>query len=262
MRTALLCLASIAMTSLGVPAFAQNAVTVCSADYQPYTKSDMGDGIFQELVSAAYKAEGLTVSWEALPAVRCNEMTAGGTVSGDFTSVKTFADSKDLVTFESPAAMNIDIVAFFDSRKMPNGLQFDTVKDLAKYKIGLLAGTGSVAVFSKAGVGFETVQNNESLVRMLNAGRLDVIVVADLVGLFNLKKYVPESASAFKFKSVYSSPVDLGFSTKAPNFRYQFDKYQQGMKVIKKNGTYLSIFAKYYGGAANINKNSLAEDMK
>lgn len=262
MKSALRCLVSIAVTFVGMPAFAQNVVTVCSADYQPYTKSDVGDGIFQEIVSAAYKAEGLAVSWEALPAVRCNEMATSGSVSGDFTSVKTFADKGDLVVFESPAAINIDIVAFYDSRKMPNGLAFDSIKDLGKYKIGLLAGTGSVAVFSKAGVGFDTISTTESMVRMLNAGRLDVIVVADLVGLYNFKKYVPESANAFKFKSVYNSPIDLGFSTKAPDYKSQFDKYQQGIKIIKKNGTYMSIFSKYYGGASNINRNSLAEDMK
>jgi polar amino acid transport system substrate-binding protein len=218
--------------------------------------------MFTELVRAAFKAEGLSVNWEVLPPLRCNASTSDGSILADFTSVKTFSNSKDAVIFPSPAAVNLDIVAFFDTRKLPNGLEFDTVKSLGKYKIGLLAGTGSIAVFKNAGVNFETILEVETMVKMLDAGRVDAIVLGDLVGLYNLRKLFPESAKAFKYKSVYSSPVDLGFSTKAPNYRTYFDKYQEGMRTIKKNGTYMDIFAKYYGGPSKINKNALAEDMK
>lgn len=261
-RNALRCLAFVAAAFLGLPALAQNAVTVCSVDYQPYTKSDLGEGIWAEIVNAAFKTAGVTAKWEVLPSTRCNEMARNGLVLAAFNSVKTFEDSKDLIVFESPTMFNIDMVAFYDSRKMPKGVEFATIQELGKYKIGLLQGTGSIAVFTKAGVSFETILSIESMVRMLDAGRVDVIVLGDLVGLYNFKKYVPQSAAAFKYKSVYSSPVDLGFSTKAADYKSYFDKYQEGMKTIKKNGTYMSIFAKYYGGPSLINRNSLAADVK
>ncbi len=262
MRKALRCLACVTLALLGMPAFAQNAVSVCSVDYQPYTKSDLGEGIWAEIVSAAFKTAGVTVSWELLPSARCNDYALNGRLLAAFNSVKTFEDSKDLIVFGSPTMFNIDMVAFYDSRRMPKGLEFDTIKDLGKYKVGLLQGPGSVAVFTSAGVKFETIIKIENMVKMLDAQRVDVIVLGDLVGLYNFKKYLPDSADAFKYKSVYKSPVDLGFSTKAPDYKSYFDKYQDGMKIIKKNGTYMSIFAKYYGGPSKINKNSLAEDMK
>jgi polar amino acid transport system substrate-binding protein len=262
MRSTLRCLACILTAVAGVPALAQSTVAVCSVDYQPYTKSDQGEGIWAELVGAAFKTAGVTASWEVLPSARCNDMARKGSILAAFNSVKTFEADKDLVVFESPTMFNIDMVAFYDARKQPKGLEFDTIKDLGKYKVGLLQGTGSMAVFTNAGVPFQPIPSIESMVKMLDAGRLDVIVLGDLVGLYNFKKYVPESVEAFKYKSVYSSPVDLGFSTKAPGYKELFDKYQQGMKTIKKNGTYMSIFAKYYGGDAKVNRNSLAVDMK
>ena len=75
MRKAIRCLTLVTAAIFGMPAWAQNAVTVCSADYQPYTKSDVDEGMFTEIVRAAFKAEGLTVNWEVLPPVRCNAMT-------------------------------------------------------------------------------------------------------------------------------------------------------------------------------------------
>ncbi len=261
MKPALRCLVLALAAVPAAPTFAQNAATVCSVDYQPYTKSDAGEGIWPELVTAAFKTAGLTASWDVLPSARCNEMARSGQLLAAFNSVKTFENDKDIV-LASPPMFNIDMVAFYDSRRLPGGLEFDGVKDLGKYKVGLLQGTGSVAVFTSAGVSFQTIATIESMVKMLDAGRLDVIVLGDLVGLYNFKKYVPANAAAFKYKSVYNSPVDLGFSTKYPSYKVYFDKYQEGMKAIKKNGTYLSIFAKYYGGEAKINRNSLAADVK
>ena len=39
-------------------------------------------------------------------------------------------------------------------------------------------------------------------------------------------------------------------------------KFRAGLASIKKNGTYMRIMAKYYGGAAKINKGSLPADMR
>jgi len=262
MKMALRRLVFLAAAFAAMPALAEDAVSVCSVDYQPYTKSDLGVGIWAELANAAFKVAGTTVNWEVLPSARCNEMARGGRMLAAFNSVKTFENDKGVIVIEAPPMFNIDMVAFYDTRKVPKGLEFETVKELSKYKVGLLQGTGSIAVFTGAGVPFETVVSIESLVKMLDAGRLDVIVLGDLVGLYNFKKYVPASADAFKYKSVYSSPVDLGFSTKFPGYEAYFAKYQEGMKLIKKDGTYLSIFAKYYGGSSKINRNSLASDLK
>ena len=262
MRHALRCLACVAAAFAGMPALAQNTVTVCSVDYQPYTKTELSEGIWAELVNAAFSTAGITAKWEVLPSTRCNEMARNGSALAAFNSVKTFENDKGLIVIESATMFNIDMVAFYDSRRMPNGLEFDTIKDLGKYQIGLLQGTGSIAVFTNAGVNFQTILSIESMVKMLDKGRLDVIVLGDLVGLYNFKKYAPESVDAFKYKSVYNSPVDLGFSTKFPKYDFYFDKYQEGMKTIKKNGTYMSIFAKHYGGPSKINRNSLAADVK
>jgi len=263
MRSALRRLALVAAAVAAAPALAQNTVSVCSVDYQPYTRSDQGEGIWPELVSAAFQTAGVKAGWEVLPSVRCNEMARSGNILAAFNSVKTWGDGdKELITVPSPTMFNIDMVAFYDSRKLPQGPEFGSVQDLGKYKVGLLQGTGSIAVFTGAGVAFQAIPSIESMVKMLDAGRVDVIVLGDLVGLYNFKKYLPASADAFKYKSVYTSPVDLGFSTKAPDSRALFEKYQQGMRTIKKNGTYMSIFAKYYGGAAKINRNSLSVDMR
>ncbi len=263
MNGALRCLAIAAAALAALPALPQSTVKVCSVDYQPYTRSDQGEGIWAELVDAAFKTAGTTARWEVLPSARCNEMARSGQILAAFNSVQAWGDAdKVLIVVESPTMFNIDMVAFYDSRKLPEGPKFDAVKDLAKYKVGLLQGTGSIAVFTGAGVSFETIPSIESMVKMLDAGRVDVIVLGDLVGLYNFKKFLPQRAAAFKYKSVYSSPVDLGFSTKYPGYQALLDAYQQGMRTIKKNGTYMGIFAKYYGGAANVNRNSLAADVK
>ncbi len=263
MRSALRWILSLAVASAAAPALAQGTVSVCSVDYQPYTRSDQGEGIWAELVGAAFKTAGVTATWEVLPSARCNDMARKGSILAAFNSVKTWGDAdKDLIAAVTPTMFNIDMVAFYDSRKLPKGLEFADVKDLGKYKVGLLQGTGSVAVFTAAGAAFQAIPSIESMVKMLDAGRLDVIVLGDLVGLYNVKKYAPASAEAFHYKSVYSSPVDLGFSTQAPSSKALLDKYLEGMRTIKKNGTYMAIFAKYYGGAAKINRNSLSVDMR
>src|SRR5512142_1127103 len=115
MRGTLRSLAWLVAVLAGTPALAQSTVSVCSVDYQPYTKSDQGEGIWAAIVNAACKSAGVTASWQVLPSPRCNEMARGGSILAAFNSVKTFENDKDIV-LASPAMFNIDMVAFYDSR--------------------------------------------------------------------------------------------------------------------------------------------------
>src|SRR5512142_2997393 len=98
-----------------IQTYAENAVPVCSVDYQPYTKSDLGEGVWADLVNAAFKSAGVAVNWQVLPSARCNEMARDGRMLAAFNSVKTFEKDKEIV-FEPTPMFNIDMVAFYDSR--------------------------------------------------------------------------------------------------------------------------------------------------
>jgi hypothetical protein len=46
-----------------------------------------------------------------------------------------------------------------------------------------------------------------------------------------------------------------------PNNVYN-NKFTEGLAIIKKNGTYMQLMAKYYGGKTDINKDALSKDMQ
>jgi ABC-type amino acid transport substrate-binding protein len=101
-----------------------------------------------ELVGAAFKAQGHDVEWQIVPDARQLEMVRKGEVLAGVNGTKSISDAdKDLVQYYTPQMMNIDIVAFYNTKKLPDGPVFEKVSDLKKYSIGLLQGTGSVQVY-------------------------------------------------------------------------------------------------------------------
>ena len=155
-----------------------------------------------------------------------------------------------------------DVVAFYSTQRFKQGLGLKAPSDLKSFNPGVIRGTGSVAVLTNAGVTMDVSDNLEFLIKKLDLARVDSAVVADQTGLDALKTFLPPNrVSQYSFESVYSSPIDLIFSSTHKDGTLLQALFQEGMAKIKTDGTYLSILRKYYPGSV-INRNVLPKDMR
>ncbi len=222
-------------------------VVLLAPEYPPFTPSGFRDGIWCELITAAFASQGLEVQWEIYPIARGNMMVRNAERLAIVNSEIAFAADLDtLVFFPTQPFFFVDVVAFYDSRRFPSGLSLREIQKLQNFRVGALRGTGSVQVLTNAGIELELSDSLESMARKLSAGRLDVMILGDLTGLQALSDYLPEQAPFFRFESVYQSPINLIFSVSYSNSRNIAEKYRAGMQAIQADGTYISIVKTYY----------------
>jgi polar amino acid transport system substrate-binding protein len=155
----------------------------------------------------------------------------------------------------------VSIVAFYPKAKYPAGLGLKSADGLKGMTVGAVLGTGSIGVLQKAGATIDGAPDKDALIKKLVSGRDDIVVIADLTGLYSLKEFFPDKVDAYKYEMAYSSPIDLIFSKKHPRSAELMAKYNDGIAKIKADGSFMKIIAKYYP-KDQVNRSILPKDMK
>jgi ABC-type amino acid transport substrate-binding protein len=240
--------------------FAQNVELLTTA-YEPFAGTK-GNTMWCEIVNNAFAREGVDVKWTSYPNDRAKFLVSAGTnvafLSG--TLVVSQDEKPSFLMNENPL-IYLNVVAIYPKDKYATGLGIKSAADLKGKTVGVILGTGSVAVMQKAGATLDIANDKDLLVKKLISGRYDIAVVGDLVGLGAIQALFPDKADAYKYESVYSSPIDLIFSAKSPDSMALKKKFDSGIAKIKADGTFMKILAKYYP-KGNINKNILPKDMQ
>ena len=104
---------------------------------------------------------------------------------------------------------------------------------------------------------------HEGSAKQLYQGRIDLWAVVDLTGHLYLSRLFAAEADRFERTASFNrGDVSLICSRKRDPDGIYAQKFAEGLARIKKNGTYMQIMAKYYGGARRINPESLTDDMR
>ena len=176
-----------------------------------------------------------------------------------------FNEPDTLRTVEISSVVQYVVQTFiYDTRRYPEGITYGPLSDMRPYEIGVLNGSGIMRFLEQAsGLKLHPNTHHEGTVRQLIQGRVDVWAIVDLTGLMYLKNLFPAEADHYRFTEPYNiGDVSLVFSKiRDPENRYN-TLFRQGLEIIKKNGTYLEIMAKYYGGKDRINPRALSWDMR
>ena len=231
------------------PAAAPVKVVVVGTDaaYAPFeSQNEKGEivGLTIDVVNAAAKKAGIEVKFVNTPWEGIFNALAQGDRDMIASSVTITDERKQTMDFTDPYFDAVQLIAVKADSKIA---KFD---DLKKLKVGVQTGTtGDEAVTKLLGKTSTAIKRFESTplaLKELEAGGVDA-VVADNGVVIN---YVANNAGA-KFKTVSDKafvPEQYGFAVKKGNAEL-VGKLNKGLADIKADGTYNTIYSKYFGAA-------------
>lgn len=122
--------------------------------------------------------------------------------------------------------------------------------DIRGYTLGVMRGAlDDVSFFEKNGINVVQLNSEESMIKMLKNGRIDLCGVIKLSGIYTINKLFPDDAenfSNFEIKGTVT-PVAVMIDKHLPGGKELGEKYVNGLKRIIENGKYVEILEKYYG---------------
>jgi polar amino acid transport system substrate-binding protein len=244
---------------------ANEKIVVAAFEYPPIYQNKQDKGLSGDIVVAAFKAVNIDVDMQFLPVSRMVLAVSNGQAVCGIGGAILFASPEIAPNVTISSVIQYVYQTFlYDTKRFPNGIKYAGLADMTKYKIGVLRGSGIMRFLEATrDLKLETNAIHEGTAKQLQIGRVDAWAIVDLTGMMYMKNLFPREAANYR----YTKPFNLGdvsvvFSKKQdPENKYN-DRFRKGLETIKKNGTYMQIMAKYYGGQSNINRESLVEDMR
>jgi len=150
--------------------------------------------IGEKIMREAYKRVGnIDIQIIEQPAARALVTANSGEVDGELARIESLSNKLFNLIRLPTLIMNFDIVCFTKNKK----ISIDSVESLIPYRIGVQRGYVQVENVTKNLPKREIVTNNDSLFKMLENGRLDVVITDRVNGEITIEK--------FGFKSIKSA---------------------------------------------------------
>jgi polar amino acid transport system substrate-binding protein len=218
------------------------------AAYAPFeSQNEKGEivGFTIDVVSAAAAKAGIQVKFVNTPWEGIFNALGQGDRDMVASSVTITDERKQTMDFTNPYFDAVQLIAVKDNSKIG---KFD---DLKKAKVGVQTGTtGDEAVTKLLGKTSTNIKRFESTplaLKELESGGVDAVVADNGVVIH----YVANNPGG-KFKMVSDksfAPEQYGFAVKKGSAEL-LGKMNQGIAAIKADGSYTTIYEKYFGKAA------------
>jgi polar amino acid transport system substrate-binding protein len=227
------------------PAPAKVYAVGVDAAYAPFeSQNEKGEivGFTIDVVNAAAAKAGIQVKFVNTPWEGIFNALAQGDRDMIASSVTITDERKQTMDFTNPYFDAVQLIAVKDNSKIAK------FADLKKAKVGVQTGTtGDEAVTKLLGKTSSAIKRFESTplaLKELEAGGVDAVVADNGVVIH----YVANNPGG-KFKTVSDkefAPEQYGFAVKKGNAEL-LGKMNEGIAGIKADGTYNTIFKKYFG---------------
>lgn len=227
----------------------KNIITVGGLPFPPFiiAENNKVSGVIPDIIEEAVKRTGKKVEFKISNWPRAFKQVQLGKIDGIIPAMKTpdrekflYYPSKELVKFEQ---------VFFKAKG--KSIKFDkSMESLKSYKIGRVRNARVSPAFDKAREGglLKVEERNDiaQLLKGADRGRLDIVAIDRIVGLWNAKKLGLLQKVEPVNPSLGAIPVYLAFAKKNISAEYN----QQVSKVLKEmhsDGTVNAIKKKYTG---------------
>jgi ABC-type amino acid transport substrate-binding protein len=198
----------------------------------------------------AFKAVNVDVTIEFFPAPRMVQVVDSGQAVCGIGGTILFSEPAVAANTRISSKIQYVLQTFlYDSRRYPNGIQYERLEDMQKYKIGVLNGSGIMRLLARV-PNLTLVVNTKHAytAKQLSIGRVDVWAIVDLTGFQIMRQLYPAEAKYYKItKQYHIGDVSFVCSKKADPHNIYSEKFKKGFEIIKRDGTYMKIMTKYYG---------------
>ncbi len=228
-------------------------IPLAAFDYPPYMDESLPEkGLFCELVAAAYRSLGYTVSFEFYPGKRATQNVVEGEVLASLGSERNYSeDARKNDVLQSVRVFYFRTVGFYLKDRFKS-ISFKTLKDLQGYRIGIIRGASASILFNKypeLNLDIEEVTTMKQMFKKVYAKRNDLGFTVELSGRMFFAKHYPNEKDRWAMTEDAMQGIfgDVVFSKKYPDGEKYLNIFKNGLQQIRDNGTYLHILEKYYG---------------
>jgi polar amino acid transport system substrate-binding protein len=220
-----------------------NTVRLAATEYPPFYGKELEDhGFITEIIVTAFERSGYTVEVKFLPWKRALEKTKEGAFGGLFTVWYREAREEWFV-FSDPLPANE--VGFY--KRATDEISFTNYDDLEPYRIGVVRGYANPPGFDEAGLKTSVVVDDETNFRMLDKGRIDLVLTDRIVGRYVLNTRLDGSDGSFEWllPALKIDPQHLVFSKQVEGYEQRALDFNAGLAALKADGTLGAIMAKH-----------------
>jgi len=206
------------------------------------------DGVLIELTKELLQASSIESQIEMLPRARANITFGEGKVPLYIGPAKSLnANFREHIT-QIPLLVVLNVI-FYKKNNFPN-FSFQQIADLDNYLIGVILGGGNERTIKKNNLIFEPVHSYNSLFKMLDAGRNELVIAPILSAKIAIEEISPYGINNFTYyrdKPFQAVPGSVIINNNLDPSRILIHKINAGLATIYKNGTWLKTMEKYYG---------------
>lgn len=238
------CLSVVLLCLLPVFAAAQTLNLLVEDDWYPYAAMRYGkaEGMAVDIVQEAYRAVGVSVSFQSMPYARCMRLTEIGRYAGCFNSLKDATTEPVFLFGQQPLfTATIGIYAYADN---PQAM---AVRSLAGKRVGLTNGyTYGSEVEQDRKMIKEYAGSDLANLRKLGRKRLDYALVYTRVADYLVAHYPQDlERRVVRVGTVIETPLYLSFSRVSPRAEAAMRQLDRGMMVLQQNGKYQQILKRW-----------------
>lgn len=132
-----------------------------------------------ELLRTIYQRAGFSLTIEGLPLARLNDMVLKNTMDGEVARIGIYFERNPSLFKVEPSYYHLVTTAF---AKIDRNLVISSTDDLKKYQVGIIRGAYHAAKATEGVANLVIVDDVSQLFKMLDAGRLDIVVDAGING--------------------------------------------------------------------------------
>ena len=221
---------------------AETTLIIATNELPPLVSENKKESYLTEALHEVAHEMGVTFAFRFMPWKRCESAVEKLEAWGAIPYVPT--PEREEKFYFSEKLFNRQSKFFFYS---PDGtykqIPYAELTDLKGYRIGGVRGYYYEQVFLEAGLHVEFVATEEQNFRKLRTGRVDLIPVEEVTGLYTIRKLFPHEVGNFftLSKPLSVSGIYLMTSKRYPDTQNLLTRFNIALKKIKENGVYQRI---------------------
>jgi polar amino acid transport system substrate-binding protein len=210
-------------------------------EWPPYTsEQDPGGKVAEAIVTAAFRQEGVAVSYGYFPWKRSLSLVEGGQYDGTFPWNSTPERVARFVVNVVPILGDEGV--FFHLKG--TAFSWNTLEDLKRYRVGVTLGFKQEKTYAEHGIQADPVATEEQNFRKMLAGRIDVYETSRRVGYYLVHRlFKPEQARLFTHdpKVVEANAYHVLFTRRSPRGKALAARFDAGLRKLMRSGEYQRI---------------------
>lgn len=224
------------MSILTPMAQARDRVVLATLDWEPYIGRNLKQqGYVAMIVTQAFKRSGMDVEIQFHQWSRVIGLAKQGKVDGYFPEYYSDAIT-DYASFSDPIPGGP--LGFF--KRTSSKISFTNIEKLKGYRIGVVKGYTNTKAFDMANFLIKhPVKDDLSNLRLLLAGRVDLVVADKYVGEHLVRIHLPSQASAIEFlpRILEEKALYVCLSKKSSRPHVYLNAFNNGLRQMKADRT-------------------------